>query len=449
MADQENERLKQLCAFSAEELASFIHRLSMQHEGVEDTVELFLLRNNSRGLAKKILSRITGIKRSTTFVGYRYAREMAVDLNDILDVIENDLLPSSPLESLRTLTRFIETDSRVLNRSDDSDGMIGEAYHRACHLFARASRAAGQPQEAEECFIQLREGDDYGTRDPLYDEAKNILTPEALHRLIVEWRSRMQSEDFDDFSGIRIRLVQVAKSIGDPELHEEATLAGRAKDDYPLLAQSVAKVYLACGKPELALSKMPSEDACRHSYDRDILLIDIYKAMGKTWEIAKIYWRQFERSASPQSAKSYLEMIPAEDRAAALLRMREFVSSGTFSVCSRARFFAETGDVSSAAEIVEQNEKAFTDEYYGDLLDLVKRLEKNHPLAATILYRANLESLLSQAKSKNYGYAASYVAKLRNLSLQIVNWKAVTPHVDYWKIIQDAHKRKTAFWARL
>lgn len=53
MADQENDRLKQLCALPAEELASFIHGLSMLHDGVNESVDLFLLRKNSGELSKK------------------------------------------------------------------------------------------------------------------------------------------------------------------------------------------------------------------------------------------------------------------------------------------------------------------------------------------------------------------------------------------------------------
>jgi hypothetical protein len=449
MADRENERLKQLEACSTEELATLINRLSMQNDDVAKAVELFLLRNDTRGLAKQIRNRIAGIKRSTSFIGYRYAGEMADNLNSILEIIENDLLASAPLEALRLLAKFIKTDDSVLNRADDSDGMIGDAYHRACHLFGAASKAAGQPPEAEELFMQLREGDEYGTRDVLYDEAKNILSPEALKQVVTQWRFRMQGEDFNTFGGIRIRLAQIAESIGDPELHEEATLAGRDKDDYPLLALDVAKVYLASGKPEVALSKLPSEGACRHNSERDALLVDIHRAMGNTGEVAKIYWRQFEQSAHPLHAESYLSVIPEEERKAALSRMRELVKSGPYSAFSRARFFAETGDTSAAAEIVERGGEALANEFYGGLLDLVKLLEKDHPLAATILYRANFESILNQAKSKNYGYAASYAKKLVHLSVRVDDWKTITPHGVYWKVIEETHKRKSAFWARL
>lgn len=449
MTKQENERMKQLCSCSVEELAAFINRLSAVNDEVEKAVGLFLLRNDPKGLAKQIRNRIAGIKRGTSFIGYRYAGEMAEKLNAILDVIENDLLSSAPMEALRLLARFIETDEPVLNRADDSDGMIGDAYHRACRLFGEASRAAGQPQEAEELFMQLREGDGYGTRDVLYDEAKNILSPEALQQVIAQWRFRMQGEDFNTFGGIRIRLAQIAESIGDPELHEEATLAGRDKDAYPLLALDVAKVYLASGKPEVAMAKLPSEDACRHPYEREALLIEIHKAMGNTDEIAKIHWRQFEQSAHPLHAQSYLSVIPEEERVAAMSRMRDVVKNGPFSAFSRARFFAETGDTSTAAEIVERGGEELAREFYGDLLDLVKLLEKDHPLAATILYRANLESVLKQAKSKNYGYAASYAKKLVKLSQLIEDWKTVTPHEDYWKVIEETHKRKSAFWARM
>jgi hypothetical protein len=159
MTHHETERLKQLCSCPVEELAAFINRLSAANEEVDKAVSLFLLRNDTKRLAKQIQNRIAGIKRRTSFIGYRYAGEMADNLNAILDVIENDLLPSAPLEALRLLFKFIETDEPVLNRADDSDGMIGDAYHRACRLFGAASKAAGQPQEAEELFMQLRKGD--------------------------------------------------------------------------------------------------------------------------------------------------------------------------------------------------------------------------------------------------------------------------------------------------
>lgn len=133
----------------------------------------------------------------------------------------------------------------------------------------------------------------------------------------------------------------------------------------------------------------------------------------------------------------------------ALSRMRDVVKNGSFSAYSQARFFAETGDTSTAADIVERGGEALANEFYGGLLDLVKLLEKDHPLAATILYRANLESILKQAKSKNYGYAASYAKKLIQLSVRVDDWKTVTPHGVYWKFIEETHKRKSAFWARL
>ncbi len=449
MRNRKNQRRTQLQSCSAEELSRFLDGLADENDEIAKAVDLFLAAKNPAELIKVTRNRINAIKRRKSFLGRRFAGEMAQDLHAVLDAIERDLLSAVPAEALPLLARFIETDGSVLGRADDSSGLIGDAYRRASRLFGKAAEAAGQPPEGEKLFMQLREGADYGTRDALYEQAKQIFRPEALQRLIADWRAQARAEDFDDFGGVRIRLAQIAESAGDPELFEEATLAGRPKDAYPLLAFEVARVYLACGQPDKAIDKLPLVNNPAFLYQRGDLLLQIHQALGNTAEIRHILWERFEEAAYPHAAQAYLNALPKDEHEAALARMREIVRGKRYRAFAQARFFAENGDPAAAAEIVENRSDEFHEEFYGDLLELAKKLEPGHPLATSALYRAVMEFTLGEGKSKNYGYAVRYARKLSTLAPTISDWKALTPHAEYWKVIQETHKRRSAFWERM
>lgn len=447
--DSKQALVKKLATFSAEELATLLADLAEEDEATAKAVEFFLSRNNPKGLAKSIRSQISGLKRRSRFVDYYESDSVARELQGVLDAIERDLIPADPILALKTLQKFIETDSNVVGNADDSNGVMADAYHRACRLLGVASTAAGKPKEAEEVFLALHDFNDYGTRDTMFDEAVNILSEEALQRIITRWRFRMQGEDFKKFSGIRVRLAQVAESIGDAVLHEEASLGGRPIDEYPLVALDVARVYLACGQPEIALTKVPSEQACRHPEERMRVLIDIQRALGNTQAVAEAYWSEVRRCAFASDARNYLANIPEMERPEALQRLRDVVLHGDFTPLRKATFFAEMDDTTTAAAIVEASNGQFNGEYYAPILDLLKLIEGEHPLAATILYRANLESILDRGTSKYYPYAVRYARKLNALAEAVTDWKAVTPHEDYWRMIQQAHARKRSFWSQM
>lgn len=110
-------------------------------------------------------------------------------------------------------------------------------------------------------------------------------------------------------------------------------------------------------------------------------------------------------------------------------------------------YFAESGDPRSAAEIIETATEPLDGNQYPQNLKLIKLLGDAEPLAATLLYRANMESILASARSKNYRYAASYANKLFALDSAIHDWKQIQPHKPYWETIQQKHKFKTSFWA--
>jgi hypothetical protein len=78
-------------------------------------------------------------------------------------------------------------------------------------------------------------------------------------------------------------------------------------------------------------------------------------------------------------------------------------------------------------------------------------LEHDHPVAATILYRALLDNILDRARSKAYGHGAKYLGKLTLLASEADPSRpgGMVDHATYLAKLKTAHLRKSGFWARV
>jgi len=72
--------------------------------------------------------------------------------------------------------------------------------------------------------------------------------------------------------------------------------------------------------------------------------------------------------------------------------------------------------------------------------------DKKLDVAATVIYRALMESILSRAVSKIYPHAARYWRHLEKLSSVIGEWGDVVPHDEYVALLRTQHRLKSSFW---
>ena len=107
--------------------------------------------------------------------------------------------------------------------------------------------------------------------------------------------------------------------------------------------------------------------------------------------------------------------------------MRQAVLSGDYDPTRKAVFFAELKEGEIAAQIILAEPTAFRGENYSALLSLARSLEQGQPLAASIVYRALLESILDRAQSKAYPHAARYLHRLGTLAKKIRAWSPIAP----------------------
>src|ERR1700730_5132022 len=75
-------------------------------------------------------------------------------------------------------------------------------------------------------------------------------------------------------------------------------------------------------------------------------------------------------------------------------------------------FFLNWPRLDLAARLVVDRRAEWESRHYDALLAAAKALEPDHPVAATILYRALLDDILNRARSPAYGHAARYLETL-------------------------------------
>jgi hypothetical protein len=85
--------------------------------------------------------------------------------------------------------------------------------------------------------------------------------------------------------------------------------------------------------------------------------------------------------------------------------------------------------------------------HYEALVAAAETLEPDHPMAATILYRALLDDILNRARSPAYGHAARYLEKLDALAAHGDAASSIDPHHAYRAALSQKHGRKSAFWS--
>jgi hypothetical protein len=87
--------------------------------------------------------------------------------------------------------------------------------------------------------------------------------------------------------------------------------------------------------------------------------------------------------------------------------------------------------------------------FYDILLPLAKKMEaENCLLAASLLYRSLLNSILQRTYNKAYPHAVNYLKILDKLAPNITDWNGITDHSQFMQQLLIDNGRKKSFWAK-
>lgn len=160
-----------------------------------------------------------------------------------------------------------------------------------------------------------------------------------------------------------------------------------------------------------------------------------------------------QRSAFPlgchtlngESLRQYLKGLPNFDDIEAEERAKT-IAMGHPSLLAALAFLINWPDLPAAAKLIETRHAELDGNAYYTLTPAADALAADHPLAATLAYRAMITHSLNNNRTKRYAYAARQLSHRASLDSQIVDHQDVPVHATFMDGLRQAHCRKTSFW---
>lgn len=403
-------------------------------------------KENIRGIKAKL----AGLKRAQRFIPWNKSSELSHQLIVLLaDIMAGVTEPKTGVEQI---TKFYECDNNTFGRCDDSSGVIGDVFRfEAQKLFIHYAAGCDDKSWLCEIILNLLRDDEYGIRAELLDSASSFLPTDSMRELIDRfwWLSKKEKSDSWKAHRWLSGIESLARQLGDAPLFEEARLKAWPKLTIAA-CMDIARVYLDTGDAPTALSWMEKAPKAEHfEYEKNQLLQAIYEKLGDQEKLADIAWRIFRNSRSKQNLEKLLQII-GEDKYEQVVneQSRQILKDEYFSYTDAA-FLIEIGRMDDAETYIILNADKLDGDFYWSLLPLAKNLEmEDHWLAACVIYRALLESILRRAISKYYHHGVRYLKKLDTLSPNVTNWREIPLHDIYKQELTKIHFRKKAFWTK-
>lgn len=424
-------------------------------------------RGGPEAIAKLIDRRLSGLARAKSFIDWDKARGFADDLRSLTDTITSELGSASAALAIDRLLRFVATHEQVFERVDDSSGRVQDVYYGSIHdIGVLAQNLPTEEADSLPDKIMAALGE---TAHGYLTDVTNAVAPHLPQDTLARW-------DADLNGAIAERRAQEATQQSDgwfysmtgqwAEMRQTIALARgdldllialeAAKKPHMQDTLGIAEALHGAGRAAEALNWVRKPG--RRSFGEDDALSPrrvalearILEAMGDRPAAQALRWQCFEAGLSADILRDYLSGLPdfedmeAEDRA--------FATAGkhTNPECAL-QFFLDWQRLHLAADLIVSNRQHWNGGDWHTLPKIASLLEHDHPLAATILYRALLDDILIKARSKAYGHGAKYLAKLTSLANDADASRPIEmpDHATYRAALKAGHPRKSGFWRQV
>ncbi|TNF95950.1 MAG: hypothetical protein EP297_11210 [Gammaproteobacteria bacterium] len=439
-------------------LQDFVLDLYLNYPELSDTIESLVLANDPSALTKVINKRIQSIKRGRRFIDYHASFSFARDLETIISDIERGLLDSSPKHAFELTDKFLATAENVINRVDDSAGVVGDVYRTAVLQWLLAAKSWGnEATDWVDSVYKLCQDTDDGVLDPLLPHSNILLTEEQLKQLAWRYESETRKamkgkgdNNKTNWEAIKgsVALGSVAEALQDPALYERSVLIHRPQPN-DMQKQDIIKMYLKFNRTEDALRWLNTSWEKHFERDRQRLLEAAYEQNGDKEQLVHIRRQLYLGDQSYTSLEHYLELLDDDEKKVVKEQAIKEAEKGR-NVSVSADLLLQLGENESAQSLVVSRDTELAEMYYENLRNLAKKLEKAHLLlAATACYRALLSDILNSGRSKAYTHAARYYKKLQSMAEGIQQFSPLPSHEKFMEQLEKNHYRKYSFWDRV
>lgn len=396
---------------------------------------------------KKNLSRL---KHSIGFIDWRGASGFSRELEMLLQDVKAGM--NDPLTGIELVAAFYEADNAIFEICDDSNGNIGDVFrYEAKELFVNYASHCNDKDKIAHIILKLNQKDNYGIRDTLIDCAGEYL-PEAVIRMMIATLQKRADKEKDEYGKRHhFSLIEsLARQVKDAELFEKTRIASWGELSTAAYID-IAQVYLESGDVETAhsrLKKIP-EDETFQSYEREKLLLEIYRKQGDFEKLTDLLYRKFRSYHSIDTLQALLDVI-GHDKRDVVIDDELMQIQKTDSIReSDAEFLMAVGKIDEAEAYLLQRADQLDGNRYGSLLSLAESMEtEKRYLTASLIYRSLLNSILERGYAKAYPHGVRYLKKLDKLAVTISDWNKYDHHEAFKEMIMQTHGRKQSFWSK-
>ena len=465
-----------LAALGAGRLAALMMELSETEPSVRKRLVLAVAeRGGPAAMIKAIDRRLSALASSHGPIPWEKERAYAAEIDGLRGAITRSLAPLDAAAAAKRLGRLIQLAPRVFERVDDSNGSFGDIFRSVVEDLAAVWGQIGEhdgEQLADEA-LSLIVGDRYGVCDELVMEAAPALGAAGLAALARRATAAMaeapQTTQARGRDWSKHQLGQILSDVADAQGDVDAFISVRSGDEVGyadalgiasrLIGASRAAEALfwldkAVARPSRALSVGDGAGASsvvQRRYpletERECLRIDALEQLGRRTEAQAVRWRLFEQTLSVGLLRAYLRALPDFEDDAALDRAFDLASRHP-NTMEALTFLTQWPNLAAAAELTLGRASELDGRDYHILNAAAGALSDAQPLAATLIHRRMIDSVLERAASQSYVYAAKNLATCAQLGGE-VDWStsAWPSHADYVADLHARHGRKRGFWS--
>ena len=468
-----------LTALGAEKLAELVFDEVHVNAGFKRRVNAALAgKSGPEAIAKLIDRRLSGLERARTFIDWDKERAFRDDLQGLCDSIVKELCPADADLGASRLIRFIATHDQVFQRVDDSSGKLQDIYWQAIEAMGSVSARLSSANLPQIIMAALGETE-HGYLKPVAERVVPHLSPEVLTRWDADLSERIAERDVAE-AGQRARerwffsmtgqwreirqMIATASGDLDRLIAIEAEKPERDRDTLDIARRLLdtgrlteALDWVRRGGPKAHLQPFSIEDEDEDPPDRSPLVRQselearILRALDRTPEALALLWDRFRDTLAPVLLRAHLKMLPdfedmeAEERAMTLALAHPDTMAAL-------NFFLAWPRRDLAAGLVVARHAQWEGRDWHILPEVADQLQHEHPLAASVLFRALLDDILRRARSKAYGHGAKYLRQLDLLAAE-ADADPARPadfdvHEAYRAKLRADHGRKSGFWAQ-
>jgi hypothetical protein len=464
-----------LAALGPEKLAALLIEVSTGSADIKRRLRLELSHNLGAGeLAHDIRKRLASLRKSNSFVGWRKRKALVKDLSTQVAMITDKIAPEDPTLAFDLLWAVLELAPSIYGRTDDSKGDVSAVFTAAMAHFADiCPRAVLDPITLADRVWTALQDNDYGAWDDLVAVMAPALGNDGLTALKDHVEAYADSTDTaedtdhdavkflrtlrggDDYAAlkkarfVKLCLQDIAACAGDTS----AYIAQYSSQDLrqPGIAAEVAMLQLNEGDIETALNTLLTADQDARPSEQsawDAAYIASLTALGRTDAAQDHRWDCFRETLDATHLREYLKRLPDFEDVAAEDQAKRHVS--TFpDVMAALQFCLAWPDLLTASELIKSRQAEINGIHYDALNATAETLRSRYPLAAVLVWRAMITSVLRHGHTKRYAQAVEHMHDCTNIDLALTDYEGNLAHDDFLRHLRQHYDRKKTFWAAL